>query len=221
MITRIELKQKAKEQIKGNVLILFVISIITSIDTFSGSFNGGNFANNNGFVISLSMIMILRAMGLGLVLFILSLIVMCPLKISQARIYLGVSSEEKPKFSMLAYGFKNCWEQSALLGLLSAVFIFLWSLLLVIPGIVKYYAYRMSDYIMAENPDINALDAIKKSEEMMKGHKLELFILDLSFIWWYLLVGITFGIALVYVMPYVMASRTNFYLKIKEEQAEK
>ena len=93
-------------------------------------------------------------------------------------------------------------------------------LLFVIPGIVKAYSYSMAEYIMAEDPSIKGLDAITKSKQMMKGYKFKLFVLDLSFILWYLLVGITSGIAAIYVFPYVKATKTNFYLKLKEEQAK-
>ncbi|MBQ6143280.1 MAG: DUF975 family protein [Clostridia bacterium] len=101
-----------------------------------------------------------------------------------------------------------------------SVFTFLWSLLFFIPGIIKAYSYSMSPYIMAENPNIGALEAITKSKEMMKGHKFEFFILDLSFIFWYLLILITCGFASIYIAPYVNATRTNFYLKLKEAKAE-
>ena len=73
---------------------------------------------------------------------------------------------------------------------------------------------------MAENPNIKTIDAIREGKKMMKGHNFELFVLDLSFILWYLLVLITLGIASIYVMPYTTATRANFYLKLKEEQAE-
>ena len=91
-----------------------------------------------------------------------------------------------------------------------------WSLLFVIPGIVKSFAYSMSYYILADNPELTAKEALNKSKEMMNGHKWDLFVLNLSFFWWYLLVGITFGIAAIYVVPYMNATIVNFYNSIKE-----
>lgn len=73
---------------------------------------------------------------------------------------------------------------------------------------------------MAENPEIKALDAMKKSEKMMDGHKWDLFVFDLSFILWNLLVMITFGIAVIYVGPYIETSKANYYLKLKELTSE-
>ena len=97
-----------------------------------------------------------------------------------------------------------------------AVFTFLWSLLLVIPGIIKAYAYSMSFYILADNPELTASEALAKSQSLMRGHKMELFILELSFIGWFFLIGLTFGLAAIYVAPYMEATMANFYNSIKE-----
>ena len=77
----------------------------------------------------------------------------------------------------------------------------------------------MSFYILADNPELTAREALSKSKEMMNGHKWDLFVLQLSFFWWYLLVGITFGIAAIYVTPYISATTANFYNSIKEKEA--
>ena len=96
------------------------------------------------------------------------------------------------------------------------LYICLWSLLLIIPGIVKYYAYAMTPYIMAEKPNLSINEAITKSREMMKGHKWQLFWLDVSFTGWMLLSILTLGIALVFVWPYYSAARAEFYKEIKK-----
>ena len=75
----------------------------------------------------------------------------------------------------------------------------------------------MTFYILADNPGMSGSEAIKKSKQMMKGHKWELFVLILSFFWWYVLCTITFGIAYIYVAPYINVTMTNFYEKIKLE----
>ena len=152
-----------------------------------------------------------------LILFVLTIAVFSPLRVSNSYSYLKSAKGEKPKISMLGYAFNKCWSGSALLGFLSALFVLLWSLLFIIPGIIKAYSYSMSTYIMAEDPSISSLDAITKSKEMMKGHKFELFVLDLSFIFWHLLGSITFGFAYIYIFPYIEATKANFYLKLKEK----
>ena len=95
------------------------------------------------------------------------------------------------------------------------VFTLLWSLLFIIPGIIKAYSYYMSMYILAENKGMSAREAISKSKQMMHGHKMELFVLELSFIGWGIVTAVTFGIAGIYVHPYMQATMVNFYDSIK------
>ena len=100
-------------------------------------------------------------------------------------------------------------------SLLISLYTFLWTMLFIIPGIVKSYAYAMTPYIMMEKPEMGINDAITKSRMMMKGHKWQLFLLDLSFIGWMLLSIVTLGIAFVYVWPYYSAARAQFYKEVK------
>ena len=97
---------------------------------------------------------------------------------------------------------------------LRSIFVWLWSLLLVIPGIIAIYRYAMMPYLMAEFPDLGALDAMRESKRLMQGNKWRLFCLELSFIGWYLLSILTLGIGLLWLLPYVSASRAAFYLEI-------
>lgn len=100
--------------------------------------------------------------------------------------------------------------------LLMQVFIALWSLLFLIPGIVKSYSYAMTMYILNDHPEMSASEAITESRKMMNGHKAELFVLHLSFLGWIILSSFTFGILLLYVMPYMQATSAAFYEKLKE-----
>ena len=104
--------------------------------------------------------------------------------------------------------------------LLVSLFTYLWSLLFVIPGIVKGYSYAMTNYILLDRPELGAADAITESRKMMDGHKMELFLLDLSFFGWYCLVALTFGIASLYVTPYHMGARAAFYETLKSASTE-
>lgn len=97
------------------------------------------------------------------------------------------------------------------LALLRGIFIALWSLLFVIPGIVASYRYAMAPFILAENPDMTASEAIAASKQMMDGHKGELFLLDLSFIGWSILNVFTLGIGSLWLNPYVNAAYAAFY----------
>ena len=100
-------------------------------------------------------------------------------------------------------------------SILQGIYLFLWTLLFYIPGIVKSYSYAMTNYILIDNPNMTANEAITESRKMMNGHKFDLFILDLSFIGWYILSSFTFGILLLYVQPYHLAARAEFYENIR------
>lgn len=97
------------------------------------------------------------------------------------------------------------------------IFIFLWSLLFCIPGIIKSYAYSMAPYIMADHPNITGGQAITASQNLMKGKKAKLFCLHLSFIGWILLCVLTFGILTIWVGPWMEVAQARFYESIKDE----
>jgi len=97
------------------------------------------------------------------------------------------------------------------------IFVFLWSLLFLIPGIIKAYSYAMTPYILKDYPELSANQAINLSRKMMKGHKLDLFILQLSFIGWWILTLFTAGIGTLWLMPYMMTAQAAFYQDIKNE----
>ena len=112
-------------------------------------------------------------------------------------------------FSRFAY-FGN----ALLLRLLMFVKILLWALLFIIPGIVAGFRYSMAPYILAENPDLSATEAIEQSKQLMAGNKWRLFCLDFSFIGWWLLAALTGGVGGVFLRPYTKAASTAFYLDL-------
>ena len=98
------------------------------------------------------------------------------------------------------------------------LFVALWTLLFIIPGIVKMYAYSLVPYILAENPEMSGTEAIKLSNEMMKGHKWKAFVLDLSFLGWLLLSVLTLGlVGIFFANPYVYATDAELYKAIKAD----
>ncbi len=99
--------------------------------------------------------------------------------------------------------------------LLVMLYTWLWSLLFVIPGIIKGYSYAMTGYILIDRPELTATQSIDESKKMMDGHKMELFILDLSFIGWYLLGTLTCGLLFFWISPYQMTARAAFYEELK------
>ncbi len=240
-MSRKELKLSAKKQIKGNIIVLFFMGLIANVAIWFNSIQNAVLSYSglvskyvSGMLLGLTKTYqptpqfytnLFALLGIfattSTIMVILIYVLGSPLRISLSHTYLEMASEEKnPEFGMLGFGFKKCWLQSILLNFLSGLFVALWSLLLIVPGIIKAFSYSMANYIMAENPEIKALDAITKSRKLMNGHKFELFVLGLSFFLWYMLVAITFGIAIIYVGPYMEATTANFYLKIKNSNAE-
>ncbi len=129
-------------------------------------------------------------------------------------IYMSIIRTNSARIETLFSGV-NYFGTTLLTGLLISIFTALWSLLFIIPGIVKSYSYAMSYYILNDNPTMSATAAIDESRRMMDGHKAELFVLDLSFIGWYILVSLTFGLLSLYVVPYHNATRAAFYENLK------
>ena len=121
-------------------------------------------------------------------------------------------------FGVLFEGFQD-YGRILVTKLLQAIYIFLWSLLFVIPGIIKSYSYAMTDFILKDNPELCNNAAIEKSARMMEGNKMNLFMLDLSFIGWALLSLLTCGIGFFFLQPYVMVAHAAFYEDLKAQQA--
>lgn len=128
--------------------------------------------------------------------------------------YNGYTDAVKNMFDV----FKGKYARCMAVSWLTALFTFLWALLFIIPGIIKSYAYAMTPFIAAENPEMGANDCIDASQKMMYGHKWELFVLDLTFIGWWLLCAITFGIALLFVYPYMELAHVEFYKELQAEE---
>ncbi|WP_294630979.1 DUF975 family protein [uncultured Bacteroides sp.] len=102
---------------------------------------------------------------------------------------------------------------------LQAIYTVLWSMLLVVPGVIKGYSYAMTDFILKDELQLKNNEAIEKSMAMMDGNKMKLFMLDLSFIGWGILCCFTLGIGFLFLMPYMQAARAAFYEDLKAQQA--
>lgn len=148
------------------------------------------------------------------------LLVVCPLgfgfSLCFLRLVRGEDSDE-----MVGDQFKVFNQYGRYLGgsLLMALYVLLWCLLLIVPGIVKSYAYAMTPYILSDRPDLDADDCIHESRMMMKGYKWKLFCMDLSFIGWAILCLFTLGIGLLWLQPYIEASHAKFYEELKAVRA--
>ena len=154
---------------------------------------------------------------IGLVLFILAL----PLTWGYQTLFLGAvrGGEATAKDMFEGYN-KELFSRVLTTTLLYYVYVFLWSLLLLIPGCIKSYSYAMTPYILKDNPEMKNNAAIEESMRMMDGHKLELFLLDLSFIGWAILSILTCCIGFLWLVPYMNMARGNFYEDLKKASVE-
>ena len=153
---------------------------------------------------------------IGVISCLLRLLVFNPLEIG-CRSFFTVNSDEPAELSEIKAGF-NPFGRNIGAMFLRDLFIALWSLLLVVPGIIKAYSYRMVPYILAEDPDISGRDAITLSRQLMDGQKWNTFVLDLSFIGWDLLSALTGGLlGLFYVNPYKHATGAELYQVLRDQ----
>lgn len=135
-----------------------------------------------------------------------------PVSYGVGKYYIDQQRGLKPKFESMFDGFP-LYGKTFVTGLLEQLFIFLWSLLLVIPGIIKGYSYAMVKYVMVDF-DLSGEEAITKSRELMDGYKWKLFTLELSFIGWIILSAFTFGIGSILLAPYIEAAEAEFYAEL-------
>ena len=147
----------------------------------------------------------------------LSIIIAGPLYVGLAVYLLNIveTDSKGEKLELLLEGFKKNVGNAIITYILTMLFIILWSLLLIIPGIIKALAYSQVFYILAEKPDMTPTEAIKKSQEMMKGHKTRLFLLMLSFLGWFILGALAFGVGIFFVLPYFQTTLANFYVDLR------
>ncbi|SHK24923.1 Uncharacterized membrane protein [Hathewaya proteolytica DSM 3090] len=192
-IDRVRLKTLAKDQIRGSIGVLFLCNVIRGL--IEGGCNAIPLVGPIGY-----------------------LFLSGPMAFGSSLIFLKLTKGEGVDIGDLFKGFNN-FATNVGINLLSAILIFFWCLLLIVPGIIKSLSYSMAMYVAVDNPDFKAMQAMEHSERMMDGHKMDLFILELSFIPWGLLVVVTFGIAGIYVFPYMEATIANFYNEIKNEYA--
>jgi uncharacterized membrane protein len=180
------LKEKAKLQMQGKLGILILITFLPAF--------------------------ILGALSVSFVGTLLALPITVGTAFALIQVSKGGPGELKDLFRSLEgnYYLMHLWTL-----LKVGIFTFLWTLLLIIPGIIKVYSYYLTPYILADTPD--ETDAITKSMQMMNGHKLELFFLQFSFIGWALLSAITFGLVWIfYAGPYYNQTMALYYLALKE-----
>ncbi len=152
---------------------------------------------------------------------VLTLVVAGPIEFGLAYCFLKQARDgEKMEIGDLFKGFTDDFAGNLVLGLLQSLFIALWSLLFVIPGIVKGYAYSLAFYIKKDHPEYDWKMCLSESQRLMYGHKMELFVQDLSFIGWMYVGFLCFGVGMLWVAAYIKAAHTQFYTTLIEINAQ-
>lgn len=226
MWNRAELKMRGNMAFKKNYVSAVVVALLMGIfGTVSGESSARRVSENSdiysGNLFNVGMITGLLA-GIATVVILIVLVAKVfvgnLLKMGGYRFFI-LNQTAQPGIGTLLDGFRSGHYVNIVLTMfLRDLFTALWSLLLVVPGIVKHYGYLMVPYIIAENPAMDYKEAFQISKQMMDGEKMEAFIMDLSFLGWYLLSAVTCGLlAIFYVNPYVQASFAEMYTFNKQK----
>lgn len=211
MVTASELRERARGSLKGrwlpSVLVVFIITVIVSALNVSEVINT---------VKNIGIEAIPTVTWYGTVLSIISFVISGALSYGQISYFVNLTRGNNATLSDAFSGFSKLGK-TFVLNLLIGIFTFLWTLLFIIPGIIKVFAYSMSYYVLRDNPDMTATEAITESRQLMDGNKFRLFCLQLSFIGWAFLGAITI-IGIFWVQAYIMAANAEFYNQILSEK---
>ena len=173
-----------------------------------------------GIVIAVAIVVALISLIVGAFTIALDIFVLNPIEYGTQK-FLRKAQNGNESLGTVFNGFKDGYRNIVKVMFFRDLFIFLWSLLFIIPGIVKSYEYRMVPFILSENPGMSKDEALKASSRMMYGQKWKTFVLDLSFIGWNLLSLLTLGIlGVFYVAPYAHSTNAALYETLKSENAE-
>lgn len=200
MVSRLELKTRAKSQLKNNWILAIITFVCYSLILQ---------------LVNVEFTKSVEASNFGIALNILGILLYGPVQIGICRFSLNLSKgDSSAKFKDLFSGF-DVFLKSLLMNLIIMICISIGMILFIIPGIILIFMFSQANYILAENPEKSSIECLKESIRMMKGYKFEYFVLYLSFVGWFILSILTFGIGFLWLVPYYQITATNFYLELK------
>ena len=171
--------------------------------------NGGVDSEVGMFILASLPIIIIASLFAAVIYFVLGGFI----GVGYAKFNLNLVDKKNAAFETLFEYFSH-WKTTTIARLLRALYVFLWSLLFIIPGIVAGFSYAMTDYILAEDPELTADEAISQSKSIMTGNKWRFFCLQFSFIGWDILATLAFGIGHLWLTPYKQAAYAAFYREV-------
>ena len=206
-----EYRRKGRELTKGKILNIFLLGLIFS--SILGVITGIGASFNPVLSADLSTVLDPGNPAVAQLFNLIALALGGYVTFGFTKMFIGVSKNEKPEFEpILTAGIKEQPINAPLLSLISGFFIGFWTLLFIIPGIVKSYSYALSSYLMVNDKTLGPVDAITKSRTLMNGKKMQLFMLDLGYLGWYLLSLPTLGILSIWVSAWHQTARTLFFI---------
>lgn len=187
-------------------------SVVTSFERTVSGIMSGSLSSVASLIFSVF------TLTVALVILLLGIFVFAPLEVGGCRFFIE-NSYEPVTAGRILFSFKSGYYGKITAAMfLKSLYTFLWTLLFIIPGIVKSYEYRMVPYLMAEYPEMGASEAFRISRELMYGQKMDTFILDLSFIGWEILSACTCGlVGIFYAAPYQHATNAELFLELKRQ----
>ena len=226
MLNRIELKRGAKVITKSARVSAYQMTLLYLVIRFALSLADSYVSADNGTWVQIGDMQFQvqslfhhAAFPTPVVVFVSVLVWLlgCVLAAGYIQYHQGVRrGEEMPIASLFdGFGFVG---KIVLLNLVMAVFVALWSMLLIVPGIIAAYRYRFALYNLCENPELGVMEALAMSKAQTKGYKLDLFVLDVTFLGWSLLCALTAGILTIWVAPYVQQTNLAYFDAIKAEK---
>ena len=238
-----DFRRLAREALSGKWMIALLVGLVASIlggvgssgpeVTFNFDASGFHadlvyadqtvFSTNGGFSPQLQSFLIGGAVILGLVILVFAVLYFVLgsfVGVGYARFNLDLIDHTEAGFSAL-FAYVSHWKTTAVARLLQTVYVLLWSLLLIIPGIIASYSYKMTEFILAEHPELSGGEAITRSKEMMRGNRWRLFCMEFSFIGWELLCILTLGIGNLWLTPYKEAAKAAFYREVSGTEYKK
>lgn len=201
-MTRAETKKWAKLKIKGKMWNVLGVSLI------AGLINGISTTSSSESDIGVLIIELIISFVCGILAMIID--------VGLIRWMTNFINDKETKIEILFSKFKD-WKQVTMVFIHQFAMVLLYTLLLIIPGMIKALGYSLVPYILANDSNMGSDEVLKLSEKMMKGHKMDLFIFSLSFIGWHLLAIFTLGILEIWIIPYQETATTKYLLDIKAE----
>lgn len=218
MLKAKDFREKAREALKGKwkpaIIAGLIAGILGANILYQGYYGSSASSTSEGNLSDFSIQVILSALVMIVVVSALCILVGSIVGLGYAKFNLALFENEKVSFKMI-FSERSRYKECFKLFLLQFIFVGVGGLFFVIPGIIAFYANIMGAYIMLENPELTAREALAKSREMMKGNKWRLFCLSFSFIGWDILAALTLGIGHLFLCPYVEAANAAFYRELK------